>query len=99
MAASGRIRGTLGYMIIVIMTFVALQSVVIVMHEFTHSTVAWLLGCMPSPLGIVWGNPLTMRLRKCSNNYGKSLPELRQRLSVGIVKRIDETFCRFCLMN
>jgi len=60
MAALGRIRGTLGYMIIVIMTFAALQSVVVVMHEFTHSTAAWLLGYMPSPLGIVWGNPLMM---------------------------------------
>jgi len=31
--------------------------------------------------------------------FYESLPELRQRLSVGIVKRIDETFRRFCLMN
>lgn len=60
MAVSGRIRGTLGYMIIVIMTFAVLQFVVVVMHEFTHSTAAWLLGYMPSPLGIVWGNPLLM---------------------------------------
>ncbi len=47
-------------MIIAIMTFAALQSIVVVMHEFTHSTAAWLLGYMPSPLGIVWGNPLMM---------------------------------------
>jgi len=39
-----------------------------------------------------------MRLKKCSNNYGKSLPERRQRLSAGIVKRIDEAFPRFYLM-
>jgi hypothetical protein len=39
------------------------------------------------------------RLKKCSNNYGKSLPELRQRLSAGFVKRIDEAFPRFCLMH
>ena len=43
-----------------ITTFAVLQSVVVLMHEFTHSTLAWLLGDMPSPLGIVWGNPLMM---------------------------------------
>ena len=48
------------YGAIVLLTFAVLQSAVVVMHEFTHSTTAWLLGCMPSPLGIVWGNPLLM---------------------------------------
>jgi len=47
-------------MIIVVVTFIALQSVVVVMHEFTHSTVAWALGYMKSPLDIVWGNPFMM---------------------------------------
>ena len=60
MAGSERIRVTLEYMLIVIMTFAALQSVVVVLHEFTHSTAAWFLGYMPSPLSIVWGNPLMM---------------------------------------
>jgi len=45
---------------IVLATFAVLQAVVILMHEFTHSTTAWLLGHMKSPLDIVWGNPLTM---------------------------------------
>jgi len=45
---------------IVLATFAVLQAVVILMHEFTHSTIAWLLGHMRSPLDIVWGNPLTM---------------------------------------
>ncbi|MEI7637441.1 MAG: hypothetical protein WCJ37_09060 [Syntrophus sp. (in: bacteria)] len=31
--------------------------------------------------------------------FYESLPELRQGLSVGFVKRIDETICRFYLMN
>ena len=60
MVTSERIRTTLEYMLIVILTFAALQPVVVVLHEFTHSTVAWLLGYMPSPLSIVWGNPLMM---------------------------------------
>ncbi|MBN2686781.1 MAG: hypothetical protein JXR85_01270 [Deltaproteobacteria bacterium] len=74
MAASERIGGTLGYVIIVIMTFAALQSIVVVMHEFTHSTVAWLLGCMPSPLGIVWGNPLMMTGWDEGVHYSKLFP-------------------------
>jgi hypothetical protein len=40
-----------------------------------------------------------MRLKKCSNNYGKSPLERQQGLSVGIVKRIDEAFPRFYLMH
>lgn len=44
----------------VLITFALLQSAVVVMHEFTHSTVAWLFGDMSSPFAIVWGNPLMM---------------------------------------
>jgi len=58
--ASKRIWETLKYIMIVVVTFAVLQAVVVIMHEFTHSTVAWLLGYMPSPLDIVWGNPLTL---------------------------------------
>ncbi len=50
----------LGYTAISIATFLALQSLIVVVHEFTHSTMAWTLGDMKTPLGIVWGNPLTM---------------------------------------
>ncbi|MBU4190954.1 MAG: hypothetical protein KUA35_10880 [Pseudodesulfovibrio sp.] len=52
--------GALPYLVISIVTFLVMQSLVVVTHEFTHSTMAWVLGEMPSPLGIVWGNPLTM---------------------------------------
>lgn len=48
------------YLLITLITFMALQSLVVVLHEFTHSTVPWLLGEMKSPADIVWGNPLTM---------------------------------------
>ena len=60
MTASRRCREALGYAVLVIATFIVLQAVVILMHEFTHSTVAWLLGHMKNPFDIVWGNPLTM---------------------------------------
>ncbi len=52
--------GTLPYLVIAIVTFFAIQSLVVVTHEFTHSTMAWLLGEKQSPLGIIWGNPLTL---------------------------------------
>lgn len=60
MDTSMRLRDTLSYMIIVIVTFAALQSVVVVMHEFTHSTSAWLLGYTPSPFSVIWGNPIML---------------------------------------
>lgn len=56
-----RIVAALEYAVVVGVTFLAAQALVVVMHEFTHSTVAWLLGHMQSPLGIVWGNPVTLR--------------------------------------
>lgn len=60
MDKSKHAMGTLPYLAISIVTFLVMQSLVVVTHEFTHSTMAWILGEMPSPLGIVWGNPLTM---------------------------------------
>lgn len=40
--------------------FLIIQALVILMHEFTHSTVAWLFDDMHSPRDIVWGNPVMM---------------------------------------
>lgn len=55
-----QIKEAFKYLIIVVVSFLALQSIVVVMHEFTHSTVAWLLGYMKNPSDIVWGNPIMM---------------------------------------
>jgi len=55
-----QVKESLKYFVVLLITFLALQSVVVVMHEFTHSTVAWLFGDIRSPLDIVWGNPITM---------------------------------------
>jgi hypothetical protein len=60
MTNSERILQTLKYLVITLVTFIVLQTILVIMHEFTHSTVAWLLGYMSSPLDIVWGNPLTL---------------------------------------
>jgi hypothetical protein len=61
MLNENRIRSVLVYAVIVGVTFVFVQTLVVISHEFTHSTVAWLLGHMRSPLDIVWGNPVTLR--------------------------------------
>jgi hypothetical protein len=54
------IRGALFYALIVIVTCIALGAILVVVHEFIHSTTAYLMGHMQSPLGIVWGNPITL---------------------------------------
>ncbi len=51
---------TVRYMVIAVLTILALQSCIVVVHEFTHSTMAFLLGEMKSPLDIIWGNPIMM---------------------------------------
>ena len=57
---SRRFGETVRYFFIIVASFIVLQAVLVIMHEFTHSTTAWALGDMASPWGIVWGNPLTM---------------------------------------
>lgn len=57
---SEKITQTFKYFIIAVVTFLIAQALVVVMHELTHSTVAWGLGRMQNPLGIVWGNFLTL---------------------------------------
>lgn len=51
---------TLRTFVLSLATFLALQVLVVILHEFTHSSMAWFLGDMKSPLDIVWGNPVTM---------------------------------------
>ena len=60
MPTSVRFRDATTYALIVVASFAALQTVVVLSHEFTHSTMAWLLGHKDSPLDIIWGNPLLM---------------------------------------
>ena len=60
MPEKDRIKKSIGYLAVTLVTFLALQALLIVMHEFTHSTTAWALGCMSNPLDIVWGDPVMM---------------------------------------
>ncbi len=54
------IRGAVLYFLIVIATCITFGAILVVIHEFIHSTTAYLLGHMHSPLAIVWGNPITL---------------------------------------
>ncbi len=54
------IRGAVLYALIVIATVIALGAIFVVTHEFIHSTTAYLMGHMQSPLDLVWGNPVTL---------------------------------------
>ena len=60
MTNAERLRDALTYALIILVGFLALQFVVVLSHEFTHSIMAWLLGQMDNPLDIVWGSPLTL---------------------------------------
>ena len=60
MENSHKYTQTVRYLGITVLSILALQSCMVVVHEFTHSTMAYLLGEMKSPLGIVWGNPIMM---------------------------------------
>jgi hypothetical protein len=61
MASQPDIKESSIYIAVVVATLAVLQALLIVMHEFTHRTSAWVLGYMPKPFSIVWGNPLTMK--------------------------------------
>lgn len=69
-----RVRAALKYAIISIVTFFVMQAVVVVMHELTHSAVAWLFGYMANPFDIVWGNLLTAKGWDEGVNYSDLKP-------------------------
>ena len=69
-----QILKTIYYTVILLITFFVLQSLLILMHEFTHSTVAWFFGDMQTPLGIVWGNPFMMTGWDEGVHYSKLFP-------------------------
>ena len=54
-------RSTVVSALLMISGYFALQALMIVLHEFAHSTTAWALGYTPTPLTVVWGNIVTMQ--------------------------------------
>jgi hypothetical protein len=60
MTIQEEIRGAVFYSLIVLATYLFFQALIVITHEFIHSTTAYLMGHMQSPLDIVWGNLVTL---------------------------------------
>lgn len=54
-------RDWIGFSLVMVATYFAIQALTILVHEYAHSTTAWLLGYTPSPLTVIWGNLVTVR--------------------------------------
>lgn len=52
-----RVRGVA----LMLLLYLVVQAFVVLAHEHTHSTVAWLLGYSRTPFTVVWGNLVTLR--------------------------------------
>ena len=48
-------------LVLTVPLFLALQALIILMHEYAHSSAAWLLGYSATPATVVWGDLLTLR--------------------------------------
>jgi len=59
-ASSDKVRQTLSYLILVLVTALPLSTLFVIIHEYIHSTAAWLLGAKEDPMMIQWGNPVTL---------------------------------------
>lgn len=60
MIRTEEIRGAAFYALIVLITYISFAALFVIIHEHIHSTTAYLMGHMQSPLDIVWGNPVTL---------------------------------------
>ncbi len=86
-------RQTFEHLLVLIPVFLIIQALVILMHEFTHSTVAWLLDDMHSPWDIVWGNPVMMTGWDEGVGYRKlfAMGRLHQAAIIGVSPLIMHT--------
>jgi hypothetical protein len=48
------------FSLLTVVSYFALQTLVVITHEFAHSTAAWLLGYTGTPFTVIWGNPITI---------------------------------------
>jgi hypothetical protein len=58
--ASNKIRLASSYLILALATYLPLSVLLVVIHEYIHSTTAWLLGAKEDPMIIQWSNPITL---------------------------------------
>jgi hypothetical protein len=59
-ASSNKVKQTFSYLILALVTFLPLSALFVIIHEYIHSTTAWLLGAKENPMIIQWGNLITL---------------------------------------
>jgi hypothetical protein len=59
-ASSDKAKQTFNYLILALVTFLPLSALFVIIHEYIHSTTAWLLGAKENPMIIQWGNLITL---------------------------------------
>lgn len=57
---SSSIPELIRFSLTMVLLYFAIQTLVVVLHEYTHSSAAWLLGYTPTFRTVIWGNPLTI---------------------------------------
>jgi hypothetical protein len=48
------------FSLLTVVLYFSAQTVIVILHEYAHSTTAWLLGCTQTFRTVIWGNPLTI---------------------------------------
>ena len=56
---SDKVKQTFNYLILALVTFLPISALFVIIHEYIHSTIAWLLGAKENPMIIQWGNLVT----------------------------------------
>ncbi len=57
---SDKVKQTFNYLILALVTFLPISALFVIIHEYIHSTIAWLLGAKENPMIIQWGNLVTL---------------------------------------
>jgi hypothetical protein len=48
------------FSLLTLLFYFTAQTIIVILHEYAHSTAAWLLGYTPTFRTVIWGNPLTI---------------------------------------
>jgi hypothetical protein len=59
-ASSDKLKQTLRYLVLALVTILPLSALFVIVHEYIHSITAWLLDAKEDPMIIQWGNPVTL---------------------------------------
>jgi len=60
LSLSDKVKQPISYLISALVTFLPISALFVIIHEYIHSTTAWLLGAKENPIIIQWGNLVTL---------------------------------------